>query len=147
MDNPVIKVTFAELAKINPMLIEKLSKTPTTVTRASHLREIVQQVSNQKALVHERYQDIAKKFGKVDEKGKFETAENAFGFSLKEGVTDAQVVEAIEEFDKNTVEIKGRPLTPDTLNDIRFSAVEIEQLGSLYTNVNGPGLPHLNAVR
>lgn len=147
MDKQSIKVTFANLAKINPMLIEKLSKTPTTVTRAAHLREIVQQVSNQKEVVHTRYQEIAKKYGKVDEKGDFTRSENAFGFELKDGITTDEVEAAIKEFDKNEVEIKGRPLTPDTLNDIRFSAVEIEQLGALYTNVNGPGLPHLNAVR
>ena len=37
--------------------------------------------------------------------------------------------------------IAWRPLTPDTLSEIKVTAKELDLLGDLYTEENGPGVP------
>lgn len=140
MEHPPIKMTYRELVVLDPMLMQKLSMTPTHNAKASHIRHVLKQVNAAKAKMSDEWKDMGKKYGKHDDKGELIRAENHAGFELKEGV-EKEFEDAVAVFDKTECEIKWRPLTPDTLADIKMTARDMEILGPLFSDENGPGVP------
>lgn len=126
----------------------KIENTPTSTKSASHIRQISKRVKAGKDKIHDEYKsDIMDVFAVKGEDGKAKVSENQpGGFEMVEG-KDEEFNKAFQAFEAREVEVDWRPLTPDTLADIKLSAREIELLGPLFSDDNGPGVPTLQSVR
>lgn len=129
-------------------LIAKLSNTATTNNRANHIRHVLKEYNKCIDQISEEFKtEVADKFAVKDEAGKIVAPENdPNGFSVIEGQEEA-FQEACKEFGLKVCVINYRPLTPDTLADVKLTPKELNLLGDLYTEENGPGVPHLQMQR
>lgn len=150
METPAIKLKYKDLSRMNQMLVQKLTNTPLHPQKANHIRKVMNEVFRVKEVMREDYKKISEKFGERDLETKavivIENDPTGIGFKVPEA-EQKNFEDAIKDFDNIECEVKWRPLTPDTLSDIKLSAVELEILGPLYSDENGPGLPGLTAVR
>ena len=145
----MIKMTYKQIGSFEfSQAMAKIENTPTTTIKASHIRQIAKRIKAGKDLIHESYKtDIMDKFGKKSEDGKTLIAEGQpGGFEMAEG-KDEEFNKAFLEFEAREIEVDWRPLNPDTLSDIKLSAREIELLGPLFSEENGPGVPNLQSIR
>lgn len=129
-------------------LIAKLSNTPTINVRANHIRHIVKELNKAGDQISEEYKkDILEVYATRDEKGEIVRPEgDPNGFTPDEA-KQKEFLEAQEKFGERKAKINWRPLTPDTLTDIKLTAKELDLLGDLFTEENGPGVPHLQMQR
>lgn len=145
----MIKMTFKQVGSFEfSQAMAKIENTPTSSKNAAHIRQVSKRVKVGKDRIHEEYKkDIMEKFAKLGEDGKPLVSENQpGGFEMKDGKDD-EFNEAFKEFEAREVEVDWRPLTPDTLADIKLSAREIELLGPLFSEESGPGVPSLALSR
>lgn len=130
-------------------LMMKLHNSPTSNIKAGHINHIYSEIEKYAKPLRETFKkDIIDVYAEKDEKGNLVPFEGAGGegFKIIEGKIE-EFHKASEAYENTPVEIKWRPLTPDTLADIRLTGKEIQLLGPLYVEENGPGLPpHLQSV-
>lgn len=129
-------------------LIGKLSHTPTAAAKAAHIKKLINAISVANDFIASDFKGtMLDKFAKKNEDGTLVTPEGPDSYEIIEEKT-AEFQEALKPFGEQLVEVRleGRPLTPDTLSDVKMSAAEMELLGNLYCEQNGPGVPHLQSV-
>ncbi len=126
------------------MLVQKISNTQTSGKNASHIRHIVRGLTdarNQMATEHKK--EIVEVYAQKDENGKIKAPEdNKDGFIPADDKKE-ECDKASEAFFNREATIDWKPLAPSTLSDVRLSAREIDLLGELYSEHEGPGLPGL----
>lgn len=147
----MIKMTYKQIGSFEfSQAIAKIEHTPTSAQKAAHIRHISKFVKAGKDKIHDEYKtNIMDKFGKKGEDGKTITAEDRpGGFEMDDSQTE-EFNKAFKEFEAREIEVDWRPLTPDTLSDIKLSAREIELLGPLFSEdqAQGPGIPNLQSIR
>lgn len=145
----MIKLTYKQVGSFEfSQALAKIANTPTSTKQAGHIHQVVKRVQAGKDQIHAEYKtQIVEKFAQKDDKGKVLTGEDhATGFQMMEG-KDEEFQKALAEFEGRQVEVDWRPLTPDTLSDVKLSAREIDLLGPLFSEENGPGVPPLTLTR
>ena len=127
-------------------IIQKISNTPTTAEKAGQIRSVVKAVQKLRDKVSEDYKkDILGTYFQKNEDGTPKKAEGGGEFIPLAG-KETEITKANDEFGARvgTIELEGcRPLTPNTLSDMKITARELELLKDLYTEQNGPGVPHM----
>ncbi len=132
-------------------LIQKIANQPTNNQAASHINKIVKQITAARELIHEQYmKEIREKFAMRKEDGTVDTTGAGPGEDMYFNVTPDKMEEfkkAQDEFGMRLFSLNWRPLTPSTLKDVQLSAKDIDTLGELYTDEEGPGVPRLESVK
>jgi len=142
-DIPTIKMTYAQLGNFGvAQTLQKIASTPTSNKNACHIHRITKEVQKAREMIVKEFQtEIVEKFGKRDAGGKIiRPADQPKGYEPIEG-KEAEMDEAFKAFDAKTITFNCRPLTPSVLADIKISAQEIDALGELFTETEGPGIP------
>lgn len=128
------------------MLMSKLIQTPTDNVSACHIHKVYKEVEKHGDAYAKRFNKFKEEFAQRGEDGKIVLGRDTDGIEqpdtwvvLEEKRDDLN--KAMKELHDEEATINWRPLTPNTLKDIKLSAYEIDLLGELYTDENGPGLP------
>lgn len=132
-------------------VMQKLANTQTNNRAASHINKILKRVQAAREKISALYkEEIMPEFFAKDAEGNWVINQDTQEYTLKEGVTAEQLAEKMKEFNTRTIEIDWRPLGPSALVDVKLSARDLNALGDLYTEQDGPGIPEfsgLSAVR
>jgi hypothetical protein len=122
-------------------LVQKLVNTPTSNKNASHIHKIYKALDAAGTKIREEFKaEVLSKFALKDENGGIKTDEH--GTYEPDPAQMEEYNKAMTEFEARECVIDWRPLTPDTLSDVKVTAKEIDLLGPLYSEQNGPGVPH-----
>lgn len=148
MDLPKLKVKY-KMARGESfsMLFAKLANTATTNQRAAHIRRIMKGLEAvHKQIMEEFKTEILSVYAVKKEDGNIAFKdERESDFDLIDGKAE-EYNKALAEFGEREGIIEWRPLTPDTLSDVKLSARELDLLGDLFSEENGPGIPQLGLV-
>lgn len=140
--NPKVKFSTLNSEPFN-LLMQKIVNQPTQNIKAMHINHVVKEIQRHLDEGVKAYRvDIVDVFAQKDEAGKIINGPDTGNFKIIEG-KEKEFAETHKKFMEREVEIKWRPLTPDTLSDVRMSAQEIELLGELLIEQNGPGVPDI----
>lgn len=149
METPKLKVKYSiARGESFSMLLAKLANTATTNARACHIKKIMKGLEKlHKQIMEEFKKDILEAYAvkKEDGSGIKYKDEMESDFDLLEG-KEKEYQEALKTFGEREGTIEWRPLTPDALADIKLSARELDLLGELFSEENGPGVPHLHSM-
>lgn len=144
MEKPAaITVKYNEVKSFEfAQVMGKVSNTPTSLQNAAQIRNLVKAVNDAGEMISKAYgEEILEKYAKRDEKGEIIRPEgDPAGFTPDETKLD-EFMQAQEEFGNREADIHYRPLTPAILADVKLTARELDLLGTLFTEENGPGLP------
>ncbi len=142
MKQPEIKMTYKSLMSFEMQtLLAKLISTPTSNKNASHINHIFQQISKCGDQIREEFRStILDQFALKGEDGKIVVNEG--GFEPDPSRLE-EYQKALAEFEKGECVVKWQPLRPSHLSDVKVSAKEIDVLGGLFTEEEGPGVPGL----
>lgn len=138
-----VKIAYEQVGGFEfAQVIQKIAAVPTTTAAANHIRRVINEIEAARKQISAEYKtEIMEKYGKRNEAGELARPEgDTQGFDPDETKMD-EFIEAQKEFGKRTATIKWRPLTPKTLNDVKLSAKELNLLGPLFSEDEGPGLP------
>lgn len=144
-----IKMKYKDIKSFEfSQLAAKLANTATINARANHIRHIIKELNKAGEQISAEYKsDLIDVYAKKGEDGKVARPEgDPNGFTPDETKMD-EFIKAQEEFGEREAEINWRPLTPETLSDIKLTAKELDLLGDLFTDDNGPGIPQLQVQR
>lgn len=148
-----VVMTYNEIGSFEMAnLMGKLENTPTHNENARRIHKVTKSYRAFVAQMQKAYKtDIMEKYGKKDDKGVLIPAsqDNPNGFDIIEG-KEEEFKKEQEAFGSNTVTFKPDNfygLTPAILTDVKMTAKEIELLGPLYVEENGPGVPQEGNVR
>lgn len=123
-------------------LAAKLANSPTINVRANHIRHIIKELNAAGDRISEEYKtDLIDVYAKKDEEGKIVRPEGDPNGFVPDDTKMEEFMKAQDAFGDREAEINWRPLTPDTLSDIKLTAKELDLLGELFTDDNGPGVP------
>ena len=138
-----IQLKYREMSGFEfTQIITKIAETPTTTQKAAHIRRVMKELErNRKSIAEEFKSTIMETFAKKDEDGKFIEPEGAPGEYITMDGKEAERDEAVKAFGEKLATINWRPLTPDTLDAVKLSAKELDLLGLLFSEENGPGVP------
>lgn len=144
-----IKMTYKQIGGFEfNQAIAKIENTPTTTQKASHIRQLVKRVKLAKEKLHEEYKsDVVEAFSVKGPDGKPIYSEQAMGGFEMDDARGEEFQKALESFEKKEAEIDWRPLTLETLSDIKLTAKELDMLGDLVSEDAGPGVPNLQSIR
>lgn len=122
-------------------VMTRVANHQTLPQKALHIRRLIKELERNRTIIHEEFKkEIMEVFGQKNEDGTLKTPEGAPGEYIPIEEKTEEMVKAQESFGKKLATLNWRPLTPDTLGDLKLSAKEIEILGPLLTEENGPGL-------
>lgn len=144
-----LKIKYKDIKSFEfSQLAAKLANSPTINVRANHIRHIIKELNAAGDQISKEYKtDLIDVYAKKDEEGKIVRPEgDPNGFTPDETKME-EFLKAQETFGDREAEINWRPLTPDTLSDIKLTAKELDLLGDLFTDDNGPGVPTLQMQR
>lgn len=146
MESPDLKMKYKDLSGFEfSNLMQRLSAHPTEGKHASHIRQITKRLNAIRSSMSDEYKkEVMEHFSLKDEKGEFLKPENPQGPQDMYQVDPAKMEDyqkAVEAFGEKEGVIDWRPFTPSTLKDFKISGREIELLGVLYTEEDGPGVP------
>ncbi len=126
-------------------LMQKLINTPTENSRASHIHKVYREIERNAKKIRESFKpEILDIYAQKDDKGEVIYGEQGTYEPIKEKLEEYH--KAMEAFEAKEVSVEWRPLTPDSLADVKLTAKEIEILGPLFVEQNGPGVPHLKSM-
>ena len=137
-----VKVKYGEMSGFEfTQVITKIANTPTTSVKAAHIRRVMKELERNRKAIHEEFKkEIVEVFAQKSEDGKLLEPEGAPGeYLVLEGKEEERNA-AVKVFGEKVATIAWRPLTPDSLSDVKVTAKELDLLGELYTDDNGPGL-------
>lgn len=122
----MIKTTNSVLSNQTlQMVLIKIGQSQVQSKLAYKIKKFLDAINTEMTRVSKEYrEEIGKKFGDLDEKGKIVFEPNPFGFKLKEGTNPEEVTQAIDAFNKKEVTLERDPLTLTDLVDIKISAAE-----------------------
>lgn len=138
-----VKVPYLALSSFEfAQVMQKITSVPTSNANANHIRKIMNEIEAARKIISEAYKtEIMEKYAKKNEAGELIRPEgDPAGFVTEDGKAE-EYAQAETEFAKRMAIIKWRPMTPKTLADIKISAKELNLLGALFTEEEGPGLP------
>ena len=111
------------------MVLQKLANSPVSTQTAYRIKKLIDKVDTAMKKIADDYKaTIGKTFGELDEKGEIVPEGNPHGFKLKEGVSQEELLKAVEEFGKTPVEIDRLPLFISDLNEVKMSARDLSSL-------------------
>lgn len=144
-----IKMRYKDIKSFEfAQVMSKLSNTSTINVRANHIRHIVKELNKAGEQISEEYKSsIIEPYAKKDKSGALVKPKGEPGGFIPDEARQDEFLKAQEEFGERFAEINWRPMTPDTLSDIKLTAKELDLLGDLFTEENGPGLPPLQLQR
>ena len=151
MESPVIKLKSKNIGGFEfEQIIMKLRNVQTNNKAASHINQVIKKINDARLKLHEEYMEqVVGKFAKRTETGEIDRTGGQPGdaghFNIPDEVME-DFKKAVDEFGEKDVEINWRPLTPSCFDDLKVSAKEIDLLGPLYTEQEGPGVPQFSSV-
>lgn len=121
-------------------IVMKIANTPTTAARAIVIRKIVKAIDTLRTEISEAYKkEIHEVYFQRNEDGTFKKDEGGMDMPI-EGKED-EIKKVTEEFGKRTVTVPAK-FRPSMLADMKsITGREIEALGELLAEEDGPGLP------
>jgi hypothetical protein len=143
MKIPELKITADVVMKFEfQQVMMKLVNTATDNKKACAIHHISKEVEKHVDQFKSEFKkDILEKYAQKDEHGKYLNDEGQYKIDPK---CFADYKTATEAFGKKTAIVKWKPLTPSVLSDIKMSAKEIDLLGELFSEQEGPGLESIN---
>jgi hypothetical protein len=131
-------------------VMQKLVRTQTNNKAATHIKQVSKRVDAGRKKIHEEYMtEIVPKYAKKNEDGTIDRTggnEGDLNFFTPKDELMQEFLKAQEEFGKRELVIDWRPLTPSCLEDVSISAHELDAIGEVYTEEEGPGVPSLHSV-
>lgn len=145
---PTVKMKYSEVSAFEfVQTMQKISNTPVDNKTACAIKKVVKVLDQANEGIRKEFKDtMVEKFAKRDEAGAIVVPKgNPVGFDIDEAKTE-EFMKAQEEFGGKETELKCHPLSPTHLKDIKLSAKELSLLGPLFTEEEGPGVPHLQGL-
>ncbi len=141
-----VKMKYIDLGSMQFVTtVQKIANTPTASTRASVIRDWVKAIQNGKDEIKECYQkEIMEVFGQKNEDGTLKRPEGEPNSFVPDETKEKELMEANEAFGLREATIKlNRPITPSIIQDVKITAHELDLLGNLFSDQDGPGLPNM----
>ncbi len=138
-EKPVMSYKDLSSFELNQTLM-KIANTPMSTAKAIVLRKTITAIQKIKDKISSDYKaEIYDVYFQKDEAGKLKMDENQQPIPL-EGKED-EIKRLTEEFGKRTFELTSQ-IRPSMLSDVKqISPREVEVLGNLLADEDGPGLP------
>lgn len=149
MTSTSTKIKYKEISSFEfQSVVQKIANTPTGGKSACHIRHITKEISEARDRISDEFRrDIMEVFGEKDENGALKRPDHQ-----PNGFTP--VADRIEEFKKaqdafaeREVELKWRKLTPSCLADVKLSGAEMNTIWPIFSEDEGPGVPHMHSVK
>lgn len=123
-------------------VMQKLVSTPTSNKSACMIRHIWKESERAKKQISEAYKDdIMNKFAERNESGDIlVNPEDQGGFHPDPKRID-EFIKAQEDFGNTEFVFEWGPLRPSHLTDMKLSGKEIDSLGDLFNEEDGPAMP------
>lgn len=139
-----VKLEYQKISSFEfTQTMQKIANVATNNRAASHIRHVIKALDPARKEMGDAYiKEIMEVFGVKNEDGTLQRPEGEPQGFIPDETRTEEFLKAQEEFGKRIFIVKWRPLTPDTLVDIKLSAKELDVLGDLYSEENGPGLPY-----
>lgn len=154
MENSAIKLKYKNVTTFNryefTSFMTKLKKTSTNNIAANNIHQVLKEIKRiLKIVIDSYYTEVGDVYAKRNENGEIDR-EGADPAHTKFFKPDEAKIEEFEKAEKiwgeQEIEFKWKLLTPSDLKDISVSAEEIEMLGDIYSQENGPGIPNLQNI-
>lgn len=122
-------------------LVSKIANTPTSAQKASLLRKAIKKLQDYKNFISAQYVErVVKSHFKCDEEGNPVKDEKGDYIALAESTDELD--KANEAFGQTEIEVET-VFRPSLLADVKgITAREMDLLGNLFTEEDGPGVPH-----
>lgn len=142
MEQYWVKMTYEQVSGFEfAQVVQKIAAQPTDNKAANHVRHIVRELNQIRKDISEGYKkDIVEVYAKRNEKGELPPVEEF----LPEESRMEEFLKVQADFGKRECVVKWRALTPETLKDMKLSAKELDLLGNLFTEENGPRVPEFS---
>jgi len=137
----MIKITYKQLSDFTTaQTLQKLSSTPTSNKNACHIHHILKEIQVIREKISADYQEkIVALYAVKDDKGEVvRKAGEPLSFDVDQTKTEAFMA-AQEAFGDTEAMVNWKPLTMETIADVKISAAEINSLHGLF--MEGPELP------
>lgn len=138
-----IKMKYQDIGNFEfQSLMEKLVSTPTSNKNACMIRHVYNEAKRARTQISEEYKrDIMEAFAERDENGEIKRPEGDPGGFMPDPKRLEEFKKSQDDFGLREFVFEWGPLRPSHISDMKVSAKELNILGDLFNEDEGPGLP------